>query len=198
MEHHRQYTEPFDSLTEFHLHHIHHGIPVDAMLEIQELLQQPKEKNLAVRSYRIRTALEQDDNAVSIFNAICQKAHLDAEEVLHSFGKYPFSSPALILHFWFLTGLTDSITKIADQLEIDLWWAKQLLSHLKSIFTIDNPLIWLLNFHLSAEKEKRLCVECKSKLLYGQLQVAQPEDTCEERRLKVRNNLGTNSIFRRD
>ena len=177
-----------DFLKEFKMHHSECNL-YEITDNIEKLLQDINNTNRNETIEKISKILDQH-TSMEVLHLICKKTNIKYSELFKTKDKkYSYSKAKLILHLWLLNGCYNSITEIANSLEISANEAQLLLEHLRHTFTIDNPLNWLLSFKSKTLQERNKCEIDRSKLMHGREVVNQARDTGEERRVKLRKKI---------
>jgi hypothetical protein len=101
-----------------------------------------------------------------------------------------YKNPNILLQILFIHGVIESYALVSQTLDIDPAEAKSALEYLKSIFNLDDPLVWLQNF---LKKDTRYRRMKEKNILLGKESVNQSEDTAEERKLKLRRQVPSDS-----
>jgi hypothetical protein len=171
-----------DTLAEFHMHN--HPDKVYALLaHIIAILDIPTANDTQDDTYRNISNLLGDLESIKIMQLFCHIYHIDYLELMHECQTITLKriSPRLLLHIMFLP-----TPYVANKLEIDVYFAQELLTHLRNAFTIDQPLLWLRRLLDQTNKERLHDNEAKHDLLMGRSIAEQPVDTAEERKIKLR------------
>lgn len=170
-------SKKFDTLSRFHMQNPDFKA-YEQMARLLQALENEQED--------IATDILDETNSPHIIQLLCNKTDVDLAELYTETQIMTRQqiSPRLLLHIIFL-----SLGKVSNELEIDYDETFQILQHLKSTFTIDDPILWLKRFLEQCEQEHLKLREQHHKLMHGLEVVNQPLDTAEERRVKERNQL---------
>jgi|GEM_PF-6518929 len=180
----------FDSLSEFNLSVSDRGT-YKVIHELQALIEKSKSlpisdvngrKSISARIQQLMTS--EDGNKV--FALMCHKMGFNPDSITAKklVDKLPIDT---LIKLILLAEIYNSVTYVADILDIDSELADELLNEFKSTFRLDDLLTWLASLlsqrigHTQDEKKK------KSLLLTG-FSVNQAADTREEAKLKERRN----------
>ncbi|HSX20128.1 MAG TPA: hypothetical protein VLG38_03275 [Gammaproteobacteria bacterium] len=166
-----------DMLPEFHMQH-----PDDAVYaliaHLVVVLETYDNEDIAT-AYRNVANILGETEATRILHVMCQVMHVDYLELMQECQAITSRhlSPRLLLHMAVLP-----VPYVAEQLEVDQYWAAQLLDQFRKHFTIDPPILWLKSFLNITEQERLRYSKEKEDLLMGRAITGTPKDTAEYRR----------------
>ena len=142
---------------------------------------------------KLRRNLLNEQNSHVILKFLCYISGVSYDRLLSScYEKFNqqekhIDLPKLLCHLLCMWGSCFSDTYMSKVLELDVIEVQQLISHLRSTFTIDNPIMWLQGLAAKYERNRLSPLKCKQDLMHGLDVVNQPVDTREDRRIKNRN-----------
>jgi hypothetical protein len=171
----------YDTLLGYHAQNTD-NIAYSSMAHLIVVLEEYDGTNLNLVGRNVSNLLGEVE-AMHIMHLICQRSHIDYLELMQDCQKITLRhiTPRLLLQIACLP-----ISYVEDKLEIDQFWASQLLDKLRHNFTIDDPILWLKRLLNQTEKERLHYAHAKEDLLHGLAVTNQPVDTAEERKLKDR------------
>lgn len=170
---------PLDTLTEFHMQN-----PDDAVYaliaHLSAVLEDQNADNLEQTWRNINNILGEVE-ATRILHVMCRLTHVDYLTLMQNCQEITTRriSPRLLLHLSLLP-----VSFVAGKLQIDAYWAEQLLEEFHKHFTIDQPLVWLKSFLAITQQERLRHAKAKQDLLLGRAVTGTPGDTAEYRRHK--------------
>lgn len=121
-----------------------------------------------------------------ILQTMCRLLHVDYLALMQKCQAITLRrvSPRLLLHLSILP-----VPLVSVKLQIDQYWAAQLLEEFHREFTIDDPIVWLKNFLAITEQQRLRYSKEKDDLLMGRAIIGTPRDTAEYRRTNILNRL---------
>jgi len=191
----------YDPLSEYHLYNPElklYGI----LEEIKSLIEESRTREIRNNGNKKKEIIDKIQNLLNepagkrILEMICRKNNtkFDSQQVKNLDGESthnPFyKNPNILLQILFIHAVIDSYSIISQNLDIDPDEAKAAIEYLKSIFNLEDALVWLQNF---LNKDTRYRKMRERNILLGQESVNQPNDTSEERKLKMRRQAPSDS-----
>ncbi len=168
-----------DTLAEFHMHN-----PDDAVYaliaHLSVVLEEQNPTNIEQTWRNINNILGEVE-ASRILHVMCRLMHVDYLELMQSCQNITAQhiTPRFLLHLSLLP-----VNFVAGKLQIDQYWAGQLLEEFRKHFTIDDPIVWLKSFLAITQQERLRYTQAKQDLLLGREVTSTPLDTAEYRRQK--------------
>lgn len=175
---------PINTLTEFQMHN-----PDDAafalIAHLIVILETKDESDLEHTWRNVNNILGEIESR-RMLQTMCRLMHVDYLELMQKCQAITLRrvSPRLLLHLAVLP-----VTLVSEKLQVDQYWASQLLEEFHRQFTIDDPILWLKRFLAITEEERMRYSKEKHDLLMGRAIVGTPRDTAEYRRANILHRL---------
>lgn len=166
-----------DTIPEFHMQHPDDQVYA-LIAHMISVLETHQARNIKAAYQNISNMLGEGE-ATRILKVMCQVQHVDYLELMKDCQSVTLRrvSPRLLLHIAVLP-----VPFVASQLQIDQYWAGQLLDQLHKHFTIDDPIVWLKSLLSITEQERMRYSKAKEDVRLGRAVVDPPADTAEYRR----------------
>ena len=179
--------DEFDTLTLYH----HTTCDFEKKLQhLLSLLKLPKEYNLTDRFKEIEQILDKTFRLELLHRLQLISPSKPSETAEKETSNNHHTHPQLLLHLWCLLGLTDSITYIANYLELTEEEVQDLIKELHHTFSIDSLMSQILHYY-KKDKEIKEAPDLQRKQEFLGVQYALvPKDTIEDRKKRLKRKHG--------
>lgn len=181
--------DEFDTLTWYH----HTTYDFDQkLLALFSILTLPKEYKLTERFKKIEAILDHQFRLELLYRLqLLKPASSTANPTLETHPPHP----QLLLHFWCLLGCTDSISYLADYLELTAEEIQELIRELHHTFSIDSLTSRIRHYYEQNKQLKAIPEFLQQSERLGTEPTWEPKDIQEDRKRRLRKKYGNLADF---